>query len=146
MNPAVFTTVLNVDERARRVRENGMFSFDTDSSTIVCDNSANVHICNSKSMFVGELRPVPNTKVATIGGKGHAASGIGTVKWAWTDEAGKSHEYLIENCLYFPQSPINILSVTAFAQQLNDEEGTGIDTKQRYSRFYWDFGKHYHII
>ena len=97
-------------------------------------------------MFVGELRSVPNTKVATIGGKGHPASGIGTVKWSWTDEDGNFHEYEIEDCLYFPQSPINILSVTAFAKQLGDEEGTVIDTKQRYSRFYWNFGKHYRVI
>ena len=74
-----------------------MFSFDSDSSIIVCDNSVNVHICNNQSMFVGELRSVPNTKVATIGGKGHPASGIGTVKWSWTDEDGKSHEYKIED-------------------------------------------------
>ena len=129
----VLATVLNVDERSQRIRENGMMSFDTDLATIVCDNSANVHVCNSKSMFVGELRPVPNTKVATIGGKGHAASGVGTVKWIWSDEDGKAHEYLIEDCLFFPQSPINILSVTSFAKQLGDEEGTGIDTKQQSS-------------
>ena len=144
--PTVLATVLNVDERAQRTRENGMTAFDTDSATIVCDNSANVHICNERSMFVGELRPVPNTKVATIGGKGHAASGVGTVKWIWLDENGKAHEHLIENCLFFPQSPINILSVTSFAKQLEDEEGTGIDTKQRYSRFYWNFGKNHRII
>ena len=77
--PAAFSMVLNIDERTRRIGEHGMMSFDTDSSTIVCDNSANVHICNSKSMFVGELCSVPNTKVATIGGKGHPAAGIGTV-------------------------------------------------------------------
>ena len=88
---AAYSTVLNVDERTRRVRENGMMSFDADSSTIVCDNSANVHICNSRSMFVGELRSVPNTKVATIGGKGHPAAGIGTNRWVWSDENGKPH-------------------------------------------------------
>lgn len=43
-------------------------------------------------------------------------------------------------------SPINILSVTSFAKQLGDEEGTGIDTKQQYSWFYCNFGKNYRII
>ena len=43
--------------------------------------------------------------------------------------------------MFFPQSPINILSVTEFAKQLEDEEGTGIDTKQLRSRFCWDRNK-----
>ena len=97
-------------------------------------------------MFVGDLKQVTKHKVATIGGKGHAPSGLGTVKWRWVDDNGKSHEYLIHDVLYFPQSPINILSVTSFARQLKDNEGTGIDTKMEYSRVYWDFGKHERII
>jgi hypothetical protein len=62
------------------MRKAAMMTFDTDSSTIVCDNSANVHICNDRRMFVGDLSRASHTKVATIGGKGHQASGIGTVK------------------------------------------------------------------
>ena len=31
----------------------------------------------------------------------------------------------IWNVLYFPKSPINFLSVTKFANQLDDDEGTG---------------------
>ena len=44
-------------------------------------------------------------------------------------------------CIIFPQSPINILSVTYFAQQLNDLTGTCINTKQLQYRFYWDSNK-----
>ena len=40
-------------------------------------------------------------KVATIGGKGHQPSGIGTVKWIWRDDSVKSHEYLVEDVLFF---------------------------------------------
>ena len=63
---------------------------------------------------------------------------MGTVQWKWADDNGKMHEHDIHGVLFFTASPINILSVTAFAAQLNDEEGTGIDTKQRRSSFYWD--------
>ena len=97
-------------------------------------------------MFVGTIEPCSNHRVATIGGKGHSASGLGTVRWTWHDDYGKTHEYLVEGVLYFPQSPINILSVTSFARQLNDKEGTGIDTKMAYSRFYWDKGRYQRII
>ena len=94
-----------------------------------------MHICNRRGDFEGELTPVRGHKVATIGGKGHAPSGTGTVRWRWKDDKGNPHEYLVRNVLFFPQSPINILSVTEFAKQLDDEEGTGIDTKQLKLRF-----------
>ena len=48
----VFTNVLNVDEH---VRTRDLLPYDTDSTTMVCDNSANVHICNKRNMFVGRL-------------------------------------------------------------------------------------------
>ena len=48
-----FTTVLNVDKRART---RDLLPYDTDSTTMVCDNSANVHICNKQNMSVGEIR------------------------------------------------------------------------------------------
>ncbi len=40
--------------------------------------------------------------------------------------------------LYFLESPINILSVTKFANQLNDDGGTGITTFHRKSKFFWN--------
>ena len=118
-----------------------MLHHDTDSSTMVCDNSANVNICNQRNMFVGDIRTVSNQQVDTIGGKGHRPSGISTVKWIWHDEFGKSHKYFVDDVLFSPQSPINILSVTCFARQLDDLTGTGIDTKQLRSPFYWDLNK-----
>ena len=36
-------TVFNIDERAER---SGATKFDSDFTTIICDNSANVHVCN----------------------------------------------------------------------------------------------------
>ena len=87
-------------------------------------------------MFVGEIRKVSNQQVATIGGKGHQPSGIGTVKWIWRDDSKESHEYFVEDVLLFTQYPINILSVNCFVRQLNDLMGTGIDMKKLHSRFY----------
>ena len=73
--------------------------------------------------------------VATIGGKLNQPSGIGTVKLTWQDYGGAVHTELLENTLYFPKSPINIMSVTELAKKFNDKEGTGIDTKMNHSRF-----------
>ena len=130
---SALTTVLNVDER---VCPRDLLPFDTDSTTMVYDNSANVHICNKQNMFVGEIKKCTNQGVATIGGKEHHPSGIGTVRWIWHDDSGKSHEYLVEDALFSPQSPIKITRVTCFARQLNDMMGTGIGTKQLTYCFY----------
>ena len=81
-------------------------------------------------MIFGEIIKCTNQDVATIGGKGHQPLGIGTVRWIWCNNSGKSDIYLVKDALFSPQSPINILSVTFFARQLNDLTGTGIDTKQ----------------
>ena len=133
----VHSTVLNIDKRLQEPT----LSFDTDASTIICDNSANVHICNDKSFFVSPPRRTDKHYVATIGGSKNIACGMGTVKWTWKDDTGKSHTFEIQEVLYFPQSPVNILSVTRLADQFNDDEGTGIDTKQSKSRFYWGNNK-----
>ena len=119
----------------KRIRPRDLLPYDTDSTTIVFDNSVNVHICNKRNMFVGEIRKCTNQGIATIRGKGHQPSGIVTVCWIWRDDSGKSHEYIVKYSLFFPQYPINILSVTCFARQLNDLTGTGIDTKQLASLF-----------
>ena len=74
--------------------------------------------------------------MATIGGKLNRLAGISTVKWKWKDDNGVMHKELLEKVLYLPQSPINIMSVTEFSRQLDDEEGTRIDKKMKYSRFY----------
>ena len=136
---SAFTTVLNVD---KRVRTRDLFPYATDSTTMVCDNSANAHICNKRNMFVGEIRKFTNQCVATIGGKCHQPSGIGTVCWIWRDDSGKSHAYFFKDTLFSPQYPINILSVTCFARKLNDLTGDGIDTKKLKSCFYWDSSKY----
>ncbi len=43
--------------------------------------------------------------------------------WKW-----KLHAYIVQNVLYFPNSPFIILRTTSFANQLNDDDGTGIHT------------------
>eukprot|EP00957_Ditylum_brightwellii_P098644 7514342-Ditylum_brightwellii.AAC.1 len=52
--------------------------FDTDGMTTITDNSANVHILNKQSLFVGKILSMdPNTGVATIEGTDHRPQGIG---------------------------------------------------------------------
>jgi hypothetical protein len=80
----------NLDQRIAQLNEKTVF-FDTDTEFVVCDNSANTHVCNN-NMFT-ELHLIENpTHVATIGGRNTLPSGIGKVKRSWSDDNGKKQE------------------------------------------------------
>ena len=81
-------------------------------------------------MFIGSNRRTDQHHIATIGGNKNSASGMGTVQWRWKDDNRKVHTMDIESVLYFPQSPVNILSLTTLAEKLKDDNGTGINTKK----------------
>ena len=76
------------------------------------------------------MRRTNQQYVATIGGSNNSASGMGTVWWRWKYDIRKIHTLDIENVLYFPQSLVNILSITGLADQLKYNDGTGIYTKK----------------
>ena len=118
-------------------------NFDEGGETAVCDNAATAHICNNKHMYVGEIRPVKTQGVATIGGTNFKPSGIGTVQWSWRDDNYKKHTEELDNVLFFPESPVNIISLHQLGRHFgNDEEGTWIQTKLSYLIFTWNQGKY----
>ena len=53
----------------------------------------------------------------------------------------KLYEFIIKGALYFPDSPANIISVTALAAQFDDDTGIWIKTSRHQSEFTWDHGK-----
>ncbi len=97
-------------------------------------------------MFVGEIRPLHSHVETTIDGNNNPALGIGTVHWRWKDDSGKGHAYLIQILLYFPDSPINILSITEFTNQMNDDNRSEIMTFRKESTFFWDHNKYARTI
>ncbi len=119
--------------------------WDSDSFTAVTDNCANTHVINDETYFIpGTFKPLPtgHEGVMTIGGSDHIPQGTGDVRVYWKDDDGKEFEHILKNVLFFPHSPVNIISVSCFAQELNDEEGTWIQSKWKYSTFVWDRGKY----
>ena len=89
-------------------------------------------------MFISPPRRTDQHYVATNGGAKNSAAGMGTTYWRRKDDGGKQHMIDVENVFYFPQSPVNILSITSLADQFNDYDGTGINTKRSKSHFYWN--------
>eukprot|EP00957_Ditylum_brightwellii_P158108 12034896-Ditylum_brightwellii.AAC.1 len=80
----------------------------------------------------------PNTGVATIRGTNHCPQGKCVAKISWKDDDGMVHEYRLNNAFYFPDSLVNVISLTSLVDQLNDNEGPYVTTKQTYSIFSWD--------
>ena len=145
-NRVAYTTVAHVFESAEDLESTlQSVSFDTDGVPCVVDNSANTHIWND-IRHMTNYKSIGNYNVATIGGENHVANGIGDVTLSWTDDGGKIHHNLLQNVLHFPDSPVNILSVTAFANQLDDDYGTSIKTMRKESVFEWSFGKFHRRI
>ena len=93
-------------------------------------------------MFTDKIEPTIYNGVATTGGKYLIQKGIVTVIWSWTDYEGKLHTRRFNNVLYFPDSPVNILSATALPEFIKDDEVTWLLTKIKYTIFTWDFGRY----
>ncbi len=78
----VFNTVLNINDMAS---QRSTINFDSNTLSVIGDNSTNVHVCNDKNIFVSKIQPLQSHAVATIGGSENQAAGIGNVQWCWKD-------------------------------------------------------------
>ena len=107
----------------------------------VLDNAANVHIGNNINMFQ-TLNPCTQRCIATIGGTAFQPEGIGTVLIRVKYNKEVLSNMLLEDVLYFPSSPVNLISITCLADQLKDNERTFIRTARYHSDFTWNFGAH----
>ena len=54
-----------------------------------------------------------STGVATIGGLYLSPHFIGNIRTSWYDDDEKLYDCILRGVLYFPDSPVNIISVTA---------------------------------
>jgi hypothetical protein len=82
------------------------------------------------------------TTVITIGDDASKPIGIGSVNIRINTNEGTMVNVELERALYFPKSPVNVISATYLAHQLGDEDGTWVQTKMQSSQFTWNFGKH----
>ena len=90
---------------------NTQVPFDTASIFFVCDNSTTGHICNDISKFVpGTLRQTAR-RLTTANGTGPCLK-EGTVQLSLRDDDGKLHKFILDDCIYHPDSPVNLLSTS----------------------------------
>ena len=109
------------------------------------DNCANTHVWNDKNHFIS-ISPFStgSRAVSTIGGQNHFPVGSGNVSVSWRDDDNVVFKHVLKNVLYFPDSPVKIISAHKLAAECStdvDLEGTSIKTKYPYSIFKWRFNE-----
>ncbi len=119
--------------------------FDTDSVFFVCDNSTTGHICNDIWKFVQGSIQQTNKSLTTANGTGSCLQ-EGTVKIQLINDVGTQHIFIFDNCLYHPNSPVNLLSTRQLAEKFleangNPDEETCIKSRYLTHVLTWSFGQ-----
>ena len=64
-------------------------------------------------MFIYKIDPITTNGVVTIGEKYLTPKSIGIVSWLWNKDEVQINTKKLNNLIYFPDSPVNIISVTS---------------------------------
>ena len=124
-------------------------NFDSDTQFAVVDNSANVNIWDSLKDFANIKlcdKDDMSEKVKTIG-SGAVPLGIGEVPVILTDNDQVEHQMVLRNVYYFPDSDVNLISISELATLFPDkwgdpdEDGTHIQPGRSNSTLTWNHGQ-----
>ena len=114
MHPTHTHTALATSDKS-----NSPFSFDTDGISFIIDNSATCIICNQRDLFVGRLSS-EQVSMTTCEGDTAKQRYIGTMQLILIDDSNVDHSYDIPNCIYDPNSPVDIFGITVLEKYFND--------------------------
>jgi hypothetical protein len=116
---------------------NTQIHFDTDYVFFVCDNFTTGHICNDIRLFA------PGSFNQTNNG---SCLQEGMVKISLIDDNGTRHAFILDSCLYNPNSTVNLLSTRSLAEKFIHVNGSP-DKETRIESCYsthiltWSFGQ-----
>jgi hypothetical protein len=101
---------------------NTQIHFDTNSVFFVSDNFTTDHICNNIQQFVPGSLHQTNKSLTTANGTGSSLQ-EGMVALSLIDYNRTRHKFILESCLYHPDSPVNYLSTRPLAEKFIDVNG-----------------------
>ena len=114
------------------------FDFLPKSKEFAVDNCATHHVCNDKSLFISDIKPVSDIGISGVGGTALPV-GISTVAFNLKNSDGIDDYIKLENTIYLPQCPKNLISVTRWSSDRKDD--CGIFSRGTYSIFLWNNDK-----
>ena len=113
---------------------NTSFAAASNNATGALDNSANVHVLKDRSLFVSDISPSPiGVNVGTVV-VSTPPQGVGTARIYWTDKNNVRHALVLQDALYYPVSPANVVSITKLGLD-NDDMLLNIQTFPTQSMF-----------
>jgi hypothetical protein len=95
---------------------NTQIHFNTDSVFFVCNNSTNGHVCNDIFKFIPGSIHQTNKCLTTAYGTGPCLQ-EGTFCLHLNDDDRVKHIFILDDCLYHPDSLANILSTRRLAEK-----------------------------
>ena len=115
----------------------------------VINNRVNVDIINDITLFESKLLDdCSKYEVATIGGASLKPKVKGNTNVQIKNDDGNATQVTLENTLYFPDSPVNIIRVASLTDSFADDHGASIIKLHAIHQFfYWNFNKYCkHIV
>ena len=100
-----------LNEKRVNKQEKDDFCFMQRVTELAMDNCATFHVCKDKFLFIGEIRQRPNIRVKGVSGIA-TTSGIGTTRCTIMSKTGENKEITLENVIYLPESPKNLISIS----------------------------------
>ena len=103
--------------------------FEVGSIAVVVDNCATMTALNNKSLFPGNLMPISKHSIIAVSGSDYKPTHIGTAQISVCNDDGMIVDITLPNALYFPTSPVNIISIGQLSQYYSQgscDEGTHV--------------------
>jgi hypothetical protein len=118
----------------------------TDSVFFVCDNSTTGHICNDIRKFIPGSLCQTNKSLTTANGTGPCLQ-EGTVWLHLNNDDGVKFIFILNNFLYHPDLPVNLLSTRQLAEKFinahgNPDKQTRIELRYSTHVLTWSFGNY----
>ena len=113
------------------------FSFETTKRVVEfgMDNCCTHHVCRDKSLFVNDIRPIPDgIQILGVGGFSKP-EGIGTIKMTIKDSRREDHNIILDNVYFVPEAPKNLISISQWSRDQADD--CAIISRGKYSTFMW---------
>ena len=116
---------------------NDFLPIDQDHYQFVIDTGTTFHICKSKHLFVDKIKRAKDIWIKGVGGK-IQVRGYGSIKIRITDDNSHECDLTINNVLYVPASPTNLLSPQLWSESCKYKLGTGEMTVGQLTILFWD--------
>ena len=119
---AAMSSVILMDTQHAKPHEHQVI-LDTDSESVGVDNRASACISCHSGDFLGPLHECCRA-IKGFGGTKTYNVYQGTLRWAWEDDDGKAHTFLIPQSYYVPQGNVRLLSPQHWAKTQRDTKPT----------------------